>query len=240
MVKNEREQDIFSQTAFMPHFTWTSRPFWKSENRLKEDDVKLPAVLPRQLYFLMCLRTEIFKRLIVFLMSHSWNTSLKYLSQRLCNKYDVSAPSCAEVDDGEDDNSICMLLHLHLEINILLICFAAAFLLPKLDELSWRMCRVGCKRRTLCVSAIPPGYLLKMDGLQVTAKHLAATAFYMCWQWYNGSAALSCYILKHSHTATEDQKRGWKYHWVILSRASDLSEMHVKYSEAIVASWRNI
>lgn len=89
------------------------------------------------------------------------------------------------------------------------------------------------KGTTLCVCLRSP-LVRKTDDLHVMAKHLAATASYMCSWWDTGSTSLSCYSLTHSHTATEDYKR-----LQMLSNdfiPPDLSEIYAKYFEGSIAS----
>lgn len=82
-------------------------------------------------------------------MSHSWKHSWSQCLRVHAINMTLPASSCREEDDGEDDNRICMLWHLHLVINILPVCFAAAYCFPKLDSLMLKDTQSGTQKKKL-------------------------------------------------------------------------------------------
>lgn len=74
----------------------------------------------------------------------------------------LTASSCGEEDDNEDDNSICMLWHLHLVINILSICFAAAYRFPQIRLTKLKDVQIGTPEKN-CVCVCDSPWLLMKD-----------------------------------------------------------------------------
>lgn len=83
----------------------------------------------------------------------------------------LTTSSCGGEDNGEEEDRICILWHLHFVINTRLVCSAAAWCFLKFDKPRCKMLGVGWKRSTVRVCD-SPSYLWKMDGLHVTTKHI--------------------------------------------------------------------
>lgn len=133
----------------------------------KEDGTALTALWKFQTVQLSYIFPKLkYKRLIACLMSQSWKHSWSLCLRVHAINMTLPASSCREGDDGEDDNRICMLWHLHFVINILPL-FCSCLLFPQI-----RLTKAGGysewdTKEQVSMSAFPPGYLLKMDSLHV-------------------------------------------------------------------------